>query len=341
VIDSASDLSLPSTSGGIVAHFQAGAVSSPAQVSLVEIPVEEFEGLREGEGDLLAAFEISAVDMRTQSSLSDFAQPVSIFVDYGESGLNPGGVAPDGLAIARLEPDNGNWFPVPSQIDDQSKTIAFTAEFPSTWALIDQSAGLPAQSAPAATATPDLGGASASASDINGSGTAATSQDGPVTVQLPAGSTADLVVVRVLDSKPQFRGGLLEGQDIALAFELELNSQPGDLGSFRSVGPVTVRVNYDEISAALADVEMDNLSLARFDIPTARWLPMDASVDSTSRVISANATEPGLWGLVSTVPETTGSSGMLWIWSVAALGVVSVTGFVGYRVLSRRQDDLA
>jgi hypothetical protein len=68
---------------------------------------------------------------------------------------------------------------------------------------------------------------------------------------------------------------------------------------------------------------------------------MDASVDSTSRVISANATEPGLWGLVSTVPETTGSSGMLWIWSVAALGVVSVTGFVGYRVLSRRQDDLA
>jgi hypothetical protein len=166
-------------------------------------------------------------------------------------------------------------------------------------------------------------------------------QDGPVSVQLPAGSVADLVVVRVLDSKPTFRGGLLEGTDIALAFELELVSQPGELGSFRSVGPVTVSVSYDEAGAALAQSDPENLSLARYDVRAGRWMPVAASVDRNSRVISANADEPGLWGLVSTTPPgTTESGGGMLILGVAVAGVLGVTGFVGYRVWLRRQDEL-
>jgi internalin A len=160
--------------------------------------------------------------------------------------------------------------------------------------------------------------------------------DGRIAADFPTGAVATTTTVTIKQVEPS-SAAAPKGFKIGNTF-FTIEAVDADGNAIVTLSqPVAITVRYSDEDVATAGGDPSNLVLAYYDEAAAEWKPLDTSVNTSDRTLSATTTHLSTWVVLAKAAESKGTP--FWIWIVVggvAIAVVAVGLLMWRRVVKKR-----
>ncbi|MCX5992121.1 MAG: fibronectin type III domain-containing protein [Chloroflexi bacterium] len=168
--------------------------------------------------------------------------------------------------------------------------------------------------------------------DIPPAGGTVQTADGKITAEFPANAAAGELTVTIKDIEPPSDTSTSQGFKAGNTyFVIEITDASGNPVVTLSQ-PITITVKYSVEDVAAAGGDPNNLVLAYYDETAGEWKPLDTTVNTSDKTLSATTNHFSTWAVLAKSP----SEGLAaWIWIVIGIGAALGAGIVAYIVRRR------
>ena len=275
---------------------------------------------------LTYAFDISIAAQGTGIvDITNFSNPVVLYVEYSQENLAAADGDPTRLSLARFDTDAQDWVIVPTQVDTKGRVLTVETVDPGIWGIFVIAA--------TATSQPTEGELQPSGTAIEVvTGGSLTSAEGATVVRfgrISQSPTDKLTLRTILQGVPASP----VDHELLRVFELLVESVQHGASNGPVLEPLVIVAKLTEADLAAVDGDASRLSLAHYDTESQEWVLVPKETRSSARSLSHETNEIGLWAIIVAVPVDN-SGTPVWVWTLFAILVAGAGA--GYLVAYRR-----